>query len=651
MCWTSYRGYSWSHFIKKLAEDPIAEYVRHLDQIDYPYDMALIRWSGHGDNAVPDEGLISSVREWNERYEWPKLKIALLSEPFERLEERYADSIPTVRGDWTPYWEDGAASSALETAMNRATAERLVAAETLWAMLRPVEQFPAREFNDAWRGAMLYSEHTWGAHCSVSEPESPLTIGQWDYKRGYALDADARSKDLLAQAVAGDAPVERAVDVFNVSSWPRTQVVAIPEADAADDRVCDSEGEPVPSQRLASGELAFLAADVPPLSSRRFFISAGEPLLAGDAKVSDHAVENALLAVQLDPATGNVRKLVRKSDGFNVAADDSRGLNEFLYVKGNDFAHPHPAPSAPRITIRDKGPLVASLLVESEAPGCKGLSREIRLAAGADFVELIDVVDKARAEVAPASAGGNPQDPNNGKEAVHFAFPFHVPDGEIRMDAPWAVVQPEKDQLPGACKNWFTVQRWVDVSNAERGVTWSSIDAPLVQVGGITATLIGSQTDPSVWQKRVEPSQTLYSWVMNNYWHTNYRAYQEGPTTFRFAIRPHGEYSAADAQRFGAERSQPLILAAAMQRTPVEAPRLELNTNDVMTTAFKPADDGKGYVMRLFAAGGSSVELHPAWSGRRPAAVYRSDALESKRDAAGDVIHIPARGVVTLRVE
>jgi hypothetical protein len=133
---------------------------------------------------------------------------------------------------------------------------------------------------------------------------------------------------------------------------------------------------------------------------------------------------------------------------------------------------------------------------------------------------------------------------------VHFAFPFSVPGAQMRMDVPWAVVTPEKDQISGACKNWFTVQRWVDISNAERGVTWSPIDAPLVEVGGITATLIGSQTNPDVWQKHVDPSATtLLSWTMNNYWHTNYRATQEGRVAFRYAIRPHEKYSAGAASR------------------------------------------------------------------------------------------------------
>ena len=105
---------------------------------------------------------------------------------------------------------------------------------------------------------------------------------------------------------------------------------------------------------------------------------------------------------------------------------------------------------------------------------------------------------------------------------------------------------------------------------------------------------------------------------MNNYWHTNYRAYQEGRTIFRYAIRPHGGYSASDAQRFGIERSQPLIVAAAMDRHPFDAPRPRFNTRDVVVTAFKPADDGKAYIVRLFAAAGKDVDVELAWRGSSP---------------------------------
>ncbi len=37
--------------------------------------------------------------------------------------------------------------------------------------------------------------------------------------------------------------------------------------------------------------------------------------------------------------------------------------------------------------------------------------------------------------------------------------PLNVPGGQSRLDASWAVVQPEKDQLKGANRNHYRVQR------------------------------------------------------------------------------------------------------------------------------------------------------------------------------------------------
>ena len=73
---------------------------------------------------------------------------------------------------------------------------------------------------------------------------------------------------LLAQALqsrTGVPPVPSELDVFNTSSWERTGLVTLSrEQSAAGDRVVDAKGKPVPSQRLASGELVFLARKVPP---------------------------------------------------------------------------------------------------------------------------------------------------------------------------------------------------------------------------------------------------------------------------------------------------------------------------------------------------------------------------------------------------
>jgi hypothetical protein len=159
----------------------------------------------------------------------------------------------------------------------------------------------------------------------------------------------------------------------------------------------------------------------------------------------------------------------------NLVAGQSIGLNDFFFVNGADSQHPQLATNI-RISVKETGPLVASLLVEADAPQCNKLSRELRLTAGQDYLEIINTIDKKRIENA-----------NKAKEGLHFGFAFNVPGGQMRMDIPWAVIRPEKDQLAGACKNWLTVGRWVDISNEQYGVTWATLDAPLVEVGGLTA--------------------------------------------------------------------------------------------------------------------------------------------------------------------
>src|SRR5262249_961831 len=148
----------------------------------------------------------------------------------------------------------------------------------LFAMLDPA-RYVTGEFLDAWRFVLLFSEHTWGAHSSVWQPDTPFSKKQWEIKKSFADQADARSHALVAAALDNrGAPVADSIDVFNPSSWPRPDLVLIPkDLSTAGDRVETPDGKPAPSQRLTTGELAILARDVPALGAARFVISRGTP--------------------------------------------------------------------------------------------------------------------------------------------------------------------------------------------------------------------------------------------------------------------------------------------------------------------------------------------------------------------------------------
>ena len=226
-----------------------------------------------------------------------------------------------------------------------------------------------------------------------------------------------------------------------------------------------------------------------------------------------------------------------------------------------------------------------------------------------------------------------------------------MPTGAFRRVS-FGAARPELDQIPSACKNWMTVGRWVDVSNPDQGVTWVTLDAPLIEVGGITATLLNSQTNPDVWRKEIERTQKFYSWAMNNHWGTNYRAYQDGPTRFRFILRPHrGENYPAEATRFATGFTQPLLVSRGGFGTSASKPLLRLSSSDVIVTGLKPSDDRKGWIVRLFGASGNDKDVKLQWDKRQPSAVFLSGTGEQAGEKVGNRVTVPGFGVVTLRAE
>ena len=654
LVWIPYRGYALSHGLPGLSESFAADYMNQLTKINYPYDITYVRWSGHGDNAEPEISISDFVKEFNTRYAWPKFIISSTSTAFSAFEQRYGDRLPSVKGDWTGYWEDGAASSALETALNRASSSRLSQAEALYSMLRP-ESFPVDSFRKAWQQVILYSEHTWGADCSVTRPLSQKTKEQWAIKKSYADSAFSLSQKLLGSALA--VASGSSIDVYNTNSWSRSGVILLSASQsAAGDIVKDARGTLVPSQRLSTGELAFVAKDIPPFAAKRYSIGKGKPAAGSSVQsgapvlATNNTLDNGILTVSIDETTGAIKSL-RNHTIDNNFSDSASGdnLNDYLFLHGNKLADLQ-RNGPVKITIKEKGPVLATLSIVSDAPGCNSLTREVRLVNGFDYVEMTNILDKKPAELNP-----NPGDYAwanvGGKESVNFGFPFHVTDGALKLDVPMGIMQPETDQIPGSCKNWLEVGGWADVSNPSIGVTWASLDAPLVEVGGITATLLGGQTNPAVWRKKIEPTQKLYSWAINNHWETNYRAYQDGIIIFRYALRPHKTFEPVAATQFSTGLSQPLVVAfAGGSGESNTIPRLQLSSKQVIVQVLKPSDDGKAWMVSLFNPSAEPQLTSLQWSLPVKGTSYSNTAETPLAPVSGDITIAP-QDVVTVRVE
>ena len=135
---------------------------------------------------------------------------------------------------------------------------------------------------------------------------------------------------------------------------------------------------------------------------------------------------------------------------------------------------------------------------------------------------------------------------------------------------------------------------------------------PLAEIGRMTDETPRAK-GRRAWRTEVGPSQTVYSYVMNNYWHTNYKADQEGPSLFRYAIVPHGPFSAPDIVKRGLEAVRPLLVTAPASPSPTP-PLLSVRSSSVVATSVVPAEAGTGLLVRLYNPSGAPAEaaLSPA---------------------------------------
>jgi alpha-mannosidase len=257
--------------------------------------------------------------------------------------------------------------------------------------------------------------------------------------------------------------------------------------------------------------------------------------------------------------------------------------------------------------------------------------------AGSAKVELCDTVDKISIRH---------------KEGVHFGFAFNVPDARIRMDIPWGVMDPVHDMLPGANKNWIAMQRFMDFSSDKAGVTWCPIEAPVIELGTMSATILGSALRSSEgWRREIKPTQTVFSWALNNHWHTNFPLEQGGVIPFHYAILPHGAYDPAAVNRFALAERRPLVCVRTAGAPKIATPVAIDNPRVFLSTA-KPAADGSGaMVLRLRSISDREENVVLSFPGGAPGSLRYCGGDEIPGETVSTPLTLLPFGCVSLRLE
>ena len=129
--------------------------------------------------------------------------------------------------------------------------------------------------------------------------------------------------------------------------------------------------------------------------------------------------------------------------------------------------------------------------------------------------------------------------------------------------------------------------------------------APGCSAGELSATSIEGQ-----WNEEFQPaSGTLFSYIMNNYWDTNYRAGQGGDFVFRYAMTSAAKLDGGSLTHLAMEEMRPPELDYVVSQDKAGNPPrplpaagqgfLETDGSGISLITWKRAEDGNGTILRL----------------------------------------------------
>jgi hypothetical protein len=656
------RAYPYGRECEALGLPPDGE----LDRAPYTHDVLHLRVQGLiADNAPPSIVPAEVVREWNERWAYPHLRLACNAEFFAEAEARVGERLETYSGDWTDWWADGLGSGARANGLNRQAQALARTGQTLNTLADRLDEAVnwSRDADRAYEAIGLFDEHTWGAaHPGDDELEGRRSgVLQWQSQASLAVSAHDLASSLVERGAArirARTPTTSLL-VVNTSSFARSDVVRVLvpfELAAVRDEATGAELplaiEPGPAgrNRPQGVVLSFVARDVPAVGFRRYTLVPGRAAPA--ARGPDATLESEHYRVELDPDDGCVTSLLDRELGLELVDSASTfGFGQYVHdryagwlsatlrVGGNpapDAALQEDARIAGRATAgkgvvveRASTPVEERVTLSLAAEGARGLEVTYRLVRG---VRRLDVEYRLDKIATPA------------KESVYIVFPFALDTADVLLEVTGGVDRPGA-RLPGSAAHMQAVRHWAALASDGASVALGTLEAPLLQTGTIHMPY------PPYQPTAETRDGTLVAWAMNNVWDTNFPLTQAGDLRFAFSVAS----SAGDARELGAQTgaalSRPLFgivgaaRAASASFCTVDHPAVEV----VHLAASRRGHDLVAFVHSLAA---DEVEVSVDFPALDVERVWLASFLErGERDVTGTRLRLRPGDYVSLAVD
>lgn len=555
----------------EIAQTRLLRYCANLEQEEYPLDFFPLMVSGAiTDNAPPNALIAKRVNDLNLLFKGKiTIKMVTLDEFFARVKSSKKE-IPTYEGDFTDWWADGVGSTANAVKICREAQRKY----DLCKKLDPEQKLGNSSLLEAAaENIMLYAEHTWGYSSSISEPWDSLVACLEKKKDAYAINANtdiSRNLDIILSKlgeVSIDANKHQRYKVINpqplryqgtvklyIEYWEYIDGNPL-NPGAVIEAYDESTGERLICQghRISRAHEVEVVVDLAPGEEKIIKLKQS---FENTSTIKNHAhigaegvkdievdgeyletpflIETDYFKVEFSKEKG-IASILDKKTGKFITEDSAEGaftgIYEFTPMKDNNpcevrrqmgrnrcsIATERSTAKLTDIVITESGSVFVTAKLSYELPGTRYYSVFLKVYKTAPLLEAKVCLHKESV-----------WEPEN----LYVALPFTAGEGETFVEKTGCIIRPGIDQLPGTCQNFYLIQNGLVRTGKETDIIVGTKDAPLVTFGERKAAPIRLCDGNNSELNRSK----AYSWIMNNFWETNFKADLGGFYEFTYTV-------------------------------------------------------------------------------------------------------------------
>ena len=479
------------------------------------------------------------------------------------------------------------AASSLINRLNRKCETKLIAAEkySTLANLIAAKSYPMDSFRTAWKNTMFNQFHDSLGGCSMQ-----YVYDDASNMAGEALSIAQKSENAALQTLSWQIDTmgrnEYPIVVFNPHSWDiRSDIVINKQCKS----ILDNDGNPIPSQLVISPTEActhrkdtLFKADIPAFGYNVYYMSGEENEFENSLEITENMIENQYLRVKFEKHTGYISEMYDKANdcqllngyGAVPVVIDEYEHDTWSHAR-NFFTKQIAQFSDAEYSIIDKGPVKVTLKVTSKYNGST-LSQYFSLDSESKTLSVRSVIDW-----------------HEKHKMLKIAYPVNTANPKALYEIPFGFIERPCDGEEECGQQWIMV-RGSDRSMAmlnDSKYSFSIADSTMY-MSVVRSPLFADHGGPR------NPETPFMD---------------QGSHEFNYAVIPYCadvEYSTVvkAAQEFNTKPTN-IIENRHEGRLDTKYQGISVDKANIIISAFKLAEDGKGYVVRAYETNGIETDV------------------------------------------